>query len=87
MRGPLESFTAEGVEQVRVRQIIKPDYLARLVAGFRSGTVHWTRIWSVAVLGHYLENIRVATEADAQSSNPFAADKDCDESLRQIQFV
>ncbi len=87
MRGPLESFTAEGVEHVRVRQIIKPDYLARLVAGFRSGSVHWTRVWSVAVLGHYLENIRVVTKAEAQSSNPFGADKTCDESLRQTQFA
>ena len=87
MRGPLESFTAEGIEQVRAREIVKPEYLARLVAGFRSGSVHWTRVWSVAVLGHYLENVRVAAEKEAQSPRQPGAEKVRDESGYQAQFV
>ena len=56
MRGPLADFAARGIQHVRSRHLMAPDYLATLEAGFRAGRVHWTRIWSVVVLGHYLNN-------------------------------
>ncbi len=55
LRGPLETFAAEGVDQVHRRGILKPEFLTRLQRGFECGAIHWTRLWSVAVLGHYLE--------------------------------
>jgi asparagine synthase (glutamine-hydrolysing) len=87
MRGPQESFTEEGVAQVRAREIMKPDYLARLLDGFRSGTIHWTRVWSVAVLGHYLENVRVSFEKEARSPRPTGVEKNCDEPWCQVHFA
>jgi len=87
IRGPLASFTAEGVEHVRARGIIKPDYLAKLTNEFRSGAAHWTRLWSVAVLGHYLENVCAFAERREQPPMPQAASRIDGQPRHQAELV
>lgn len=72
MRGPLESFVTEGLEEVRARNILRPDYLTRLMGRFKIGAVHWTRLWSVVVLGHYLRNTQGQMALAAQVSRDFS---------------
>ena len=54
MRGPLAPFVAEAVDQIVGRDFLSRSFANRLVMDFNSGRLHWTRLWSVVVLGHYL---------------------------------
>jgi hypothetical protein len=53
MRGPLASFVDEGLRETTARQLLPEDFVRNTTAGFRDGSVHWTRLWSIVVLGHF----------------------------------
>jgi asparagine synthase (glutamine-hydrolysing) len=53
MTGPLASFVDEGMAETIDRGILPRDFINNLSRAFRSGDLHWTRLWSVVVLGHY----------------------------------
>ena len=53
MRGPLASFVDEGLRETTARQLLPEDFVRNTNAGFRDGSVHWTRLWSIVVLGHF----------------------------------
>lgn len=53
MNGPLDSFVDEGVAETVNREILPRDFVDDLRDAFRSGALHWTRLWSIVVLGHY----------------------------------
>ncbi len=53
MRGPLASFVDEGLRETTARQLLPEDFVGNVNAGFRDGSVHWTRLWSIVVLGHF----------------------------------
>ena len=57
MRGPLKEFSSDGLGQIEHLGLIPPAAIARLRAQFTEGKMHWTRIWSLAVLGHYLKRV------------------------------
>lgn len=54
MRGPLRGFVRAGIEEVTAAGIIDRGFVATLGRGFDAGRLHWTRWWSMVVLGHYL---------------------------------
>ncbi|HEV7405023.1 MAG TPA: asparagine synthase (glutamine-hydrolyzing) [Chthoniobacteraceae bacterium] len=54
MRGPLAGFVECGLAETAARGLIPAGMIRRLEEEFRGGTLHWTRLWSVVVLGHYL---------------------------------
>jgi len=60
MRGPLESFVQEGLEVIKELKLVKPESIFELSKNFRKGSLHWTRLWSMTVLGHYLKKIGLA---------------------------
>ena len=55
MRGPLKEFSDDGLGQMEHLRLISPAAIARVRTQFSEGKIHWTRIWSLVVLGHYLQ--------------------------------
>lgn len=53
MRGPLGSFVEEGLRETVGRQLLSDVFVNELRAAFQRDRLHWTRLWSVVVLGHY----------------------------------
>jgi asparagine synthase (glutamine-hydrolysing) len=70
MRGPLQSFVEDGLREAGPRAGLSEDFLKCLYGQFKGRKLHWTRIWSVVVLGHYvrrvgkLESVPNRTEAE-----------------------
>lgn len=56
MRGPLADFCRQGLEAVKTR--LRAGFVDRAFAGFQARRLHWTRVWQLVVLGHYLEKNR-----------------------------
>jgi asparagine synthase (glutamine-hydrolysing) len=53
MLGPLADFVRVGVDEVSTRELLRRQFISECERGFRTGRLHWTRLWSVAVLGHF----------------------------------
>jgi asparagine synthase (glutamine-hydrolysing) len=54
MRGPLQGFKNVGLDVIERLGLLAPGTVPRLREQFRAGKLHWTRVWSLVVLGHYL---------------------------------
>jgi asparagine synthase (glutamine-hydrolysing) len=54
MRGPLRSLVEESLSDVTELTPIRPAVVRKMRAQFNAGGLHWTRLWSLVVLGHYL---------------------------------
>ena len=55
MRGPLKEFNIEGLDEVKRLGLLAPGAVEWICAEFEDGKIHWTRIWSLVILGHYLK--------------------------------
>lgn len=56
MRGPLQGFVREGLQRISECQLVGEPLVERRRADFESRRLHWTRLWALVVLGHYLHN-------------------------------
>ncbi|MBU6181589.1 MAG: asparagine synthase (glutamine-hydrolyzing) [Verrucomicrobia bacterium] len=56
MRGPLADFCSHGLDASKSR--LNAAFVDRAFAKFQERRIHWTRVWQLVVLGHYLEKIR-----------------------------
>ncbi len=54
IRGPLAEFSAEGLRLAEAAGLLPRAALDDLQRDFRVRALHWTRLWSVVVLGHYV---------------------------------
>jgi asparagine synthase (glutamine-hydrolysing) len=54
MRGPLKNLVEEGLGEVTALNLLSEETVQKLAGQFEVGTLHWTRLWSIAILGHYL---------------------------------
>ena len=52
MRGPLEEFSRQGLESVK--QKLDAKWVDGVAGHFENGDLHWTRLWQLVVLGHYM---------------------------------
>ncbi|OFV89796.1 MAG: asparagine synthase (glutamine-hydrolyzing) [Acidobacteria bacterium RIFCSPLOWO2_12_FULL_65_11] len=52
--GELEPFVRDGMRQLAAGRWISADAPDRVWQAWREGRAHWTRPWSLAVLGHFL---------------------------------
>jgi asparagine synthase (glutamine-hydrolysing) len=52
MRGPLKEFSREGLELAKRR--LDAKWVDGVAARFERGELHWTRLWQLVVLGHYM---------------------------------
>lgn len=64
MRGPLKDFKLAGLAEVERRKLLAPGAVDWIRAEFEAGRVHWTRLWSLVVLGHFLKKA-VSSEPSA----------------------
>ena len=55
MRGPLKEFKIEGLDEVKRLGLLAPGAVEWIRSEFEDGKIHWTRIWSLVILGHYLK--------------------------------
>jgi asparagine synthase (glutamine-hydrolysing) len=53
MLGPLASFVDEGVRETVARKLLPQAFADEMSGAFRSERLHWSRLWSIVVLGHY----------------------------------
>jgi asparagine synthase (glutamine-hydrolysing) len=53
MRGPLASFVDQGVGEATSRQLLPETFVSEVKTGFCQDSLHWTRLWSIAVLGYF----------------------------------
>jgi asparagine synthase (glutamine-hydrolysing) len=54
MKGPLAPFVQGGLHEVIARQLLPEDFVADAQRRFDDGRLHWTRLWSMVVLGHFV---------------------------------
>ncbi|MGB7220064.1 MAG: asparagine synthase (glutamine-hydrolyzing), partial [Vicinamibacterales bacterium] len=54
MGGELEPFVRDGMRQLVADRWLAQDAPERVWQAWRDGRAHWTRPWSLAVLGHFL---------------------------------
>jgi asparagine synthase (glutamine-hydrolysing) len=54
MEGELEPFVRDGMHRLAAGRWIAADAPDRVWRAWRAGRAHWTRPWSLAVLGHFL---------------------------------
>ncbi|MEO7166289.1 MAG: asparagine synthase (glutamine-hydrolyzing) [Chthoniobacterales bacterium] len=54
MTGPLAPFVEDGLREVVARAFLPEKFIADASAQFREGRLHWTRLWSMVVLGHFV---------------------------------
>jgi asparagine synthase (glutamine-hydrolysing) len=52
MRGPLREFVREGLADVK--GVLSPRWVDEVNRGFEKRRLHWTRLWQLVVLGHYV---------------------------------
>jgi len=53
MLGPLASFVDEGVREAIARELLPGNFVNDISRAFREDRLHWTRLWSIVVLGHF----------------------------------
>lgn len=53
MNGPLASFVEEGTRETVGRGLLPSQFVSETNAAFESGRLHWTRLWSIVVLGQF----------------------------------
>jgi hypothetical protein len=68
MLGPLASFVETGLREVLERRLLPPAFLADLLEKFRRDRLHWTRLWSIVVLGHFVKRSELSQRPDEHSS-------------------
>lgn len=66
MLGPLASFVAEGLDVVTASELLPQTFVSELKQGFEADRLHWTRLWSVVVLGHF---VRRADKSNRSNEN------------------
>lgn len=67
MLGPLASFVDEGLRETTSRQLLPKNFVDEISAAFRRGHLHWTRLWSVVVLGHFAKRSQLFRSPDENS--------------------
>lgn len=53
MRGPLAGFVDEGLRETITRELLPAKFVDGMRSAFANDRRHWTRLWSVVVLGHF----------------------------------
>jgi len=70
MLGPLASFVEEGSLETVSRGLLPESFVNQVRQKFRRQQLHWTRLWSIVVLGHYARRGGVAGHAPELVSSP-----------------
>lgn len=68
MRGPLASFVDRGLHETIARGLLPLEFVHETSAAFRAGRVHWTRLWSIVVLGHFAQRHELSGQVHENSA-------------------
>ena len=64
MLGPLASFVDDGLRETISRQLLPEAFVNEISGAFRRGRLHWTRLWSIVVLGHFAKRSQLFRSPD-----------------------
>lgn len=67
MVGPLAGFVDEGLREATARELLPQSFVNELSEAFRRERLHWTRLWSIVVLGHYAKRRQLFRSPDENS--------------------
>lgn len=65
MRGPLASFVSEGLDETVSRALLPAAFVEEMKDAFQRDRLHWTRPWSIVVLGHFAKRCEISGTARA----------------------
>jgi asparagine synthase (glutamine-hydrolysing) len=68
MLGPLASFVEEGLRETVSRRLLSPAFVDEIRGAFQGGGLHWTRLWSIVVLGHFAKRSNLFRSPDEDTS-------------------
>lgn len=60
MRGPLASFVETGLRESVERELLPEHFVAELRSSFAGDRLHWTRLWSIVVLGQFAKRLQLS---------------------------
>jgi len=64
MLGPLASFVEEGLRETVSRRLLPQALVNEISGAFQRGRLHWTRVWSIVVLGHFAKRSQLFCSPD-----------------------
>jgi asparagine synthase (glutamine-hydrolysing) len=64
MLGPLASFVEEGLRETVSRRLLPQAWVNEMNGAFQRGRLHWTRVWSIVVLGHFARRSQLFRSSD-----------------------
>jgi asparagine synthase (glutamine-hydrolysing) len=67
MLGPLASFVEEGLRETVSRRLLPESFVNEISGAFQRGRLHWTRAWSIVVLGHFAKRSELSRAPDEDS--------------------
>jgi asparagine synthase (glutamine-hydrolysing) len=68
MLGPLAPFVEEGVRETVARKLLPQSFVDEMTRAFRQERLHWTRVWSLVVLGHFAKRHQLSCNPSELSS-------------------
>ena len=68
MGGPLAPFVENGLREVVRHQLLPQDFVADAENRFRTDRLHWTRLWSIVVLGHFVRRTELSRRPDEDTA-------------------
>jgi asparagine synthase (glutamine-hydrolysing) len=67
MLGPLASFVEEGLRETVGREMLPQTFVDEMSDAFRQDNLHWSRLWSIVVLGYYAKRWQLFRSPDENS--------------------
>ena len=67
MRGPLSSFVETGLDEAVSRRLLPERFVDEMRASFQRDRLHWTRLWSIVVLGHFARRLQLSGSEHADT--------------------
>ena len=68
MDGPLHGFVEDGLRETIARQLLPEVFVSGLREAFRRDRLHWSRVWSIVVLGHFAKRCELVGSPDENSA-------------------
>lgn len=61
MRGPLASLVETGLRESVERELLPEDFVAEMRSSFAQDRLHWSRLWSIVVLGQFAKRVQLSS--------------------------
>ncbi len=68
MEGPLVPFVDNGLREIIMRRLLPEEFVADAQERFRNHRLHWTRLWSIVVLGHFVRRTEAIRRPDENTA-------------------